>query len=287
MTGMSIERHIVGKTRTIGSGIRQPSSSVRTPATPRPLLLNVGQRLGNIGLGRVLQAKLTVSQPDDLYEQEADRIADTVIRMPMPPSQTVGEAGDAQPEPGCCGREVQRQPLDEEEPLQTKQPVGFRRIQRQAPLEQEEESLQTQALGAHEALARQALPDEEEPLQRRGDGTGGGQVSTEVEDAIHGLAGRGAPLGEPVRDFMEPRFGADFSAVRVHTDAAAQLLARAVSAQAFTVGRNVVFGAGQYAPDTSSGRRLIAHELTHVVQQGAASQAMARPDSAPLDHEEG
>ncbi|MEE9464059.1 MAG: DUF4157 domain-containing protein [Candidatus Neomarinimicrobiota bacterium] len=67
---------------------------------------------------------------------------------------------------------------------------------------------------------------------------------------------------------MEPRFGHDFSHVRVHTGARAAETARAVNAQAFTVGRDVVFGAGQYAPDAHGGRRLLAHELAHVVQQG-------------------
>jgi hypothetical protein len=66
---------------------------------------------------------------------------------------------------------------------------------------------------------------------------------------------------------MEPRFGTDFSAVRVHTDSNAQSLARSVNAQAFTVGNDVVFGAGQYAPESDSGKRLLAHELTHVIQQ--------------------
>jgi Domain of unknown function (DUF4157) len=75
---------------------------------------------------------------------------------------------------------------------------------------------------------------------------------------------------------MEPRFGADFSAVRVHTDAHAHALARSVNAQAFTVGRNVVFGAGQYAPETESGKRLLAHELTHTIQQGSASRVVQR-----------
>ena len=66
---------------------------------------------------------------------------------------------------------------------------------------------------------------------------------------------------------MEPRFGHDFSGVRVHTDARAAESAWSVNALAYTVGRDVVFGTGQYAPGTSGGRRLLAHELTHVVQQ--------------------
>lgn len=70
-----------------------------------------------------------------------------------------------------------------------------------------------------------------------------------------------------MRHYFEPRFGYDFSQVRVHTDAKAAESARAVNALAFTVGRDVAFGAGQYAPGTTEGKRLLAHELTHVVQQ--------------------
>ncbi|GAC1347452.1 MAG: hypothetical protein NVSMB27_12900 [Ktedonobacteraceae bacterium] len=81
------------------------------------------------------------------------------------------------------------------------------------------------------------------------------------------LTSSGQPLDAGTRAFMEPRFGHDFSQVRVHTDAKAAESAQAVNALAYTVGRDVVFGMGQYAPGTGEGRRLMAHELTHVVQQ--------------------
>jgi hypothetical protein len=81
------------------------------------------------------------------------------------------------------------------------------------------------------------------------------------------LRSPGQPLDAETRAFMEPRFGHDFSRVRVHTDTKAAESARAVNALAYDVGRDVVFGAGQYAPSTSAGRQLMAHELTHVVQQ--------------------
>jgi hypothetical protein len=81
------------------------------------------------------------------------------------------------------------------------------------------------------------------------------------------LRSPGQPLDIGTRAFMEPRFGYDFSQVRVHTDVKATESARAVNALAYTVGRHVVFDARQYAPGTSDGRRLIAHELAHVLQQ--------------------
>jgi len=87
------------------------------------------------------------------------------------------------------------------------------------------------------------------------------------------LSSTGRLLDAGTRAFMEPRFGHDFSQVRVHTDTRAAESAEAVNALAYTVGRDVVFGARQYAPETSEGRRLMAHELTHVVQQGESVSA--------------
>jgi Domain of unknown function (DUF4157) len=82
------------------------------------------------------------------------------------------------------------------------------------------------------------------------------------------LSSPGRPLDAAARAALEPRFGYDFSGVRIHTDLTAARSAREVNALAFTVGRDVVFGAGQYSPDTAAGRKLLAHELAHVVQQG-------------------
>lgn len=90
----------------------------------------------------------------------------------------------------------------------------------------------------------------------------------------------GQPLDTGTRAYMEPRFGHDFSQVRVHTDAKAAESARTVNALAYTVGRDVVFGAGQYAPRSSIGQRLLAHELTHVVQQGQVATPMLQRQQA-------
>ncbi len=92
------------------------------------------------------------------------------------------------------------------------------------------------------------------------------------------LSAPGQPLDPATRDFMERRLGHDFGPVRVHTDAKAAESARAVNALAYTVGRDIAFGTGRYAPRTSEGRRLVAHELAHVVQQAAASILQRSPD---------
>jgi hypothetical protein len=81
------------------------------------------------------------------------------------------------------------------------------------------------------------------------------------------LRSSGAPLPSPTRSFFERRFGRDFGDVRVHSGPSASLAAKAVRAQAFTLGRDIVFGDGRYAPDSRAGRRLLAHELTHLIQQ--------------------
>jgi len=87
----------------------------------------------------------------------------------------------------------------------------------------------------------------------------------------------GSPLPKPVRSFMEPRFGASFGNVRIHTGEAAAQQSAALSAHAFTVGEHVFFGRNQFQPETASGRELIAHELTHTIQQGAAIQRSVDP----------
>ncbi|HEY0986980.1 MAG TPA: DUF4157 domain-containing protein [Kofleriaceae bacterium] len=87
------------------------------------------------------------------------------------------------------------------------------------------------------------------------------------------LASGGQPLSSSMRAFMEPRFGRDFSTVRVHAGQAASHAAAALGARAFTIGRNIVFGASEYAPETAAGQRLVAHELAHVVQQSTGTHA--------------
>jgi hypothetical protein len=176
-----------------------------------------------------IQAKLRINEPGDVYEEEADRVADAVMRMEVPG--------------------VQRQVEDEEEEEETLQAKPLAEditplVQRQVELEEEEEELQAKATSGHIS-----------------------EVNPNLESHIQSIKGGGQPLSENDLAFFEPRFGHDFSQVRVHTDAKAAEAAQAVDARAFTVGKDVVFGAGQYAPGASGGRRLVAHELAHVVQQ--------------------
>ena len=95
----------------------------------------------------------------------------------------------------------------------------------------------------------------------------GGRVHPGVTAQIAAARGRGAPLAPAVRDEMSAALGHDFGDVRVHTDSTAAASATSVHAQAYTVGNDIVFGEGRYAPETDNGRHTIAHELAHVVQQ--------------------
>ena len=173
------------------------------------------------------QPKLTVNTPGDAYEQEADAVADQVMRM---------QEGDAPI--------VQRMPLTS---------VGD--VQRKcAACEQEEQQAQRKESGGGDASGK-AAP---------------GIVSAVLS------SGSGRPIEGGTRQFMESRFGQDFGQVRVHTDSRAAESASAIQAHAYTSGRNIVFGAGQYQPESESGKRLLAHELAHVGQQGGGSPQIQR-----------
>ncbi|MGB3457906.1 MAG: DUF4157 domain-containing protein [Halobacteriota archaeon] len=214
-------------------------SSMHT-AQRASVLLALQRTHGNRYVQRVvagIQAKLKVGHPGDIYEQEADRVADAVMRMPEP--------------------EVQRQPEEEEK--------------------KEEELIQTKLIADQiTSLVRRRVEkeeekeeEEEEIIQTKEVSSKPSKITPNLESRIQALRGSGHPLPESMRAFFEPRFGYDFSRVRIHADGWAAATARAVNAQAFTSGRDIVFGAGQYAPMTSEGRQLLAHELTHTIQQGA------------------
>jgi hypothetical protein len=113
--------------------------------------------------------------------------------------------------------------------------------------------------------------EEEGKLQKKSAAEAAPQTAPATVHEV--LASPGVPLDPSTRAFMESRFGHDFSRVRVHADVRSAESARSIDSLAYTVSNNVVFAAGQYAPETSAGRRLIAHELAHVVQQSGTSEA--------------
>lgn len=107
-----------------------------------------------------------------------------------------------------------------------------------------------------------------EPGPAGGIGAAGGALDASTQDRLSATAGRGAPLGGEVGSRMEQAFGRSFTGVRIHTDGEASALAGSMSASAFTVGNDIYFGRGQFAPETPEGEHLLAHELAHVVQAG-------------------
>jgi Domain of unknown function (DUF4157) len=177
-----------------------------------------------------IQAKLTVGQPNDIYEQEADRLADRVMRMtegslvsPDTGSLVNGDSSSVQRKAGCPG-----------------------------------------------------CPEEAEMLQAKSASSNTPAVTPGIESSINSLKGGGQPLSQSTRAFFEPRFGIDFSQVRVHTGDRAAQTAQSIQAKAFTTGNNILFNSGQYSPESSSGKLLLAHELTHVVQQDIQGSQIKR-----------
>ncbi|HKZ67925.1 MAG TPA: DUF4157 domain-containing protein, partial [Chitinophagaceae bacterium] len=167
----------------------------------------------------IIQPKLEINQPGDKYEQEADAMADKVMRMPGPETNTVSSLPNF--------------------------------IQRKCAHCQEEE--------------------EKKKIQRKE--TGGGKVGggNDLLTYVNSLSNSGSPLSMAERNFFEPRFGHDFSKVRIHTDNAAANSAKSINASAYTYGNNIVINSRQYSSQTNAGKRLLGHELTHVVQQAGIS----------------
>ena len=172
-----------------------------------------------------LQAKLAVSQPDDPYEREADRVAENVMRMAVPQAAS---------------------------PLSFSRHSSGRAQRKCASCEEEEEKVQ-----------RKEQSVSTEPT-----------VSSSVVDRALNSPSR--PLDETTLNFMEPRFGYDLSHVRVHDDASSASSAVTVNAKAYTIGPHIVFGAGMYQPQSNDGRRLLAHELAHTVQQTSSPLRVQR-----------
>src|SRR5438874_13373469 len=177
-----------------------------------------------------MQAKLAVGPAGDRFEQEADRVAESVMRMPYP------------------GMSVAAAPLQ---------------ISRKCAVCEREEK--------------------DERLQKKTDGPVGTSLGAAPASVHAALRSPGQPLDAASRAYFEPRFGQEFGNVRVHTGMSAARSAREVSAHAYTVGQNIVFAAGRFAPGTHEGRRLIAHELTHVVQQSGSAATLQRAPTPAAD----
>ncbi len=172
-----------------------------------------------------------------------------------------------------CEKELQRQPMEEG----TLHHVGAPFL-RQDRLWRDSSRLEAAPTSIYDhGLILQRQPEEDEELvQTKEVSDSIPEASPSVESQINSIRGGGQPLPESTRAFFEPRFGQDFSKVRVHTDSQANESAKSVNALAYTVGQDIVFSAGNYSPDTESGKKLIAHELTHVVQRTGTNTSLQR-----------
>lgn len=241
--------------------VRQTKRATRATPTHASLTPPVAQRKPSCACGgtcphcrsKLFQAKLSVSEPGDPLEREADHVADTVMRMPQPGTANHGPAARQ-------AVSVQRAPALNEEGTQR---LSMWSTDRSAPLAPEWFDDEPAAL-SH--VARRASSTDT-PTHRPGM-----SLEAELDKLPHG----GAALSREERQFFEPRFGNDFGDVRIHADAHADRLARTVNAEAFTVGSHIAFRSERYAPRSESGRRLLAHELTHVVQQTGARPTVPR-----------
>jgi len=232
-----------------------------------------------------IQPKLRVGAVNDPLEREADRMAETVMRMPDAKLQRQPDVDEeeeetvqAKPLTDQITPLVQRQeePLEEEEEetIQAKAiPGQTPEIQRMCP-ECEEETVQRQ----EESPEEEDLEEDEE-LQAKSKPGETPAVTPNLESRISSMKSGGQPLDPTARAFFEPRFGHDFSQVRVHTDNVAADTAKSIHARAFTLGNHVVMGSGEYQPNSQTGQRLLGHELTHVVQQsnGIATRIQRQP----------
>jgi len=213
-------------------------ANAKTEVQRANLAIHLQQTYGNRYMQRLveslnIQAKLTVSQPDDEYEKEADRVADAV---------TSASTSDIQ-------RQVEEE--KEEEEVAAK-PASD--IQRQVEEPEEE--------GEEEVAAKPASEIQYQPFT----------VSEDLESRINTARSHGHPLSDSTRASLEPQFNRDFSEIKVHTDAEADNLSRQLNARAFTSGNDIFFRSGEYYPDSSEGRQLLAHELTHTIQQGTSTR---------------
>ena len=188
------------------------------------------------------QAKLNISKPGDKFEKQADKMADSIVSSPS--KNSIQKKDDSN-----------LNIMKAEEEMQTK------------IMRAEEEEAQTQVMKAEEEEAQtQIMKAEEEDVQTKlNTSNNNSNLELSIKEAKTG----GSPLPVELQEEMESHFKFDLSKVRIHTDDEAISLCQQLNAQAFTSGFHIFFNKGKYQPSTASGKHLIAHELTHVVQQNS------------------
>ncbi|MFT6502886.1 MAG: hypothetical protein ACJASQ_003018 [Crocinitomicaceae bacterium] len=261
-----------------------------------------------------VQARLKMGSSGDKYEKEADSVADRVVsnndakainKAPAPPVQLSRvKPGDLQKKEAAPDEEVQaKEENSNEEKIQTKEKTLEDPVQTkcsscgeenvQAKLSSKtEEPVQMKCAGcAEKEKSIQKAEAKEEPVQMKCNACasmsdqiqkkGNDSASGNVESTLASSKGGGSKMDNDTRSTMESGIGADFSGVKIHTDSKAEKMNQDLGAKAFTNGSDVYFNKGQYNPSSKSGQHLLAHELTHTVQQGAASETVQKKEEAP------
>jgi hypothetical protein len=244
--------------------------STKTPGIDTNDVVDLQRLIGNQGVQRLLadnpslgQAKLTVGAADDQYEREADSVASQVMSMQTPAVQKAGLGEEDE----LSMKRIQRMGEEEE--------MSLKRIQR-AGIEEEEMSLKRiQRVEEEELMSMQRIQRAEDDQV---DMMGSFDVSSSIERQISDSSGSGSAMPKETQSFMGDRFGQDFSDVRVHTGSQSTELNSSLGAKAFTHGNDIFFGDNQYNPSSSSGKELLAHELTHTVQQTGGKPVQKKND---------
>jgi len=240
------------------------------PATLRAAdVLQLQRIIGNQATGRLLsgapaiQTKMEVGPVNDAHEQEADRVAREVVRRTSNP-QVMPENGSAHVQRLALAAQISGVQRAEEDEMEMKRET----LQR---AEEDEMEMKRETL--------QRAEEDEMEMKRESDPSyrEGGTLDNTLETSIRQAKGGGQMMQRSVMRQMERGFGTTFRGVRIHTDAAADKLTRSVQAKAFTTGKDIFFKRGEYNPSSSVGKELLAHELTHTVQQGAAG-VQPKPD---------
>jgi DNA uptake protein ComE-like DNA-binding protein len=205
-----------------------------------------------------IQPSLKIGRPGDKYEQEAEAVANHVTMAPAHSEPALAMSP-------ASSDTFQMQPEEEEESLQMMPLSSTGPFLQLSAMEEEEETVQ---LFPENTNFLQRLEEEEESIQLSPDG--GMTASPSISAQISSSKGGGQNLPAPVQSEMSSKIGADFSGVKIHSDANAAQMSSAIGAQAFTHGNDIYFNEGKYQPESSQGKHLLAHELTHTVQQGGA-----------------
>jgi hypothetical protein len=203
-----------------------------------------------------IQPKLNVGQPNDIYEKEADAMADKVVQKLSKPN-SIQTKSDSQNTTITPFIQKKCAHCEEEEKLQKKEAQDKFQLNG---------SLQKNPIFESNVQRKCAECEREEELQKKGDGSSQNS-SANIESRLNSSKGSGSPLPKRTLEQMESSFGVNFSNVRVHNDSSAIEMSRDLNAQAFTHGSDFYFNSGKFDASSSKGHHLLAHELTHVVQQ--------------------